>query len=301
MTRKEIFSILALIGLTVASFFSTVLTFISPLPIAYAFRRFNKAVAGIVVVASLVLVSLTFGFAYGIGFLLITVSMGVVLGSQLMGPEKRSVKVLVYRTMTYTFGIYIIIGIILLAAMDTGTYSSIMKDVGGQIDILYSNVSNEASVMGLSGKFYTGKEEIKEYFINNIFSFVAIAMIAMVVINSFFISGIFPDILDRKELLMWKVPSWYIWILLFSGFFMVLSFKGSAAVVAENIFRIILLPYFFQGIAVVAFYLNKKNYPSFLRIMIIVFMAMFFVIPSTLVGFIDYWLNFRKPTKTEDA
>jgi len=73
--------------------------------------------------------------------------------------------------------------------------------------------------------------------------------------------------------------------------------KGSVLLVFENIFRISLFPYFYQGVAITAFYLARKKLPAFFYVMVIVAVSTFLILPSTVIGFIDHWINFRKPRK----
>jgi hypothetical protein len=301
LKKKELYIIISLIGLSIASFFSTLLTFVSPLPVAFAFRKFKVKMGFIVLTLSFAGVAAVGGIAYAIGFLLIAGTVGVVAGLQLSkAKEKINTVQFMYRTLGYAVVIFLITGSIFTVGLERGSTSDISAEIGNQIDSVYKNAPKELSVMGLSGKKYSGKSEIKEYLLSNMYSFIIVALIVMVVINVFFMTGLFPDVLDRQELFKWRVPSWYIWIMLAAGFSLVLSY-GGRAVVQENIFRVVLLPYFFQGLAIVAFYLQKKQFPGFLRIVIIVTLSVFMVIPSTVVGFVDHWLNFRKPKKIKST
>jgi uncharacterized protein YybS (DUF2232 family) len=54
--------------------------------------------------------------------------------------------------------------------------------------------------------------------------------------------------------------------------------------------------YFFQGIAIISFYFEKKRFPRLLRIVLYSLIALQQVVLLVVVGlgFFDMWLNFRK-------
>jgi uncharacterized protein YybS (DUF2232 family) len=54
--------------------------------------------------------------------------------------------------------------------------------------------------------------------------------------------------------------------------------------------------YFFQGIAIVSFYFEKKKLPRVLRFVLYSFIALQQIILLVVIGlgFFDIWLNFRK-------
>ena len=93
----------------------------------------------------------------------------------------------------------------------------------------------------------------------------------------------------------WKTPDALVWgvvasalmLLVPGGFFKVLGLNGMI------VFTII---YFFQGIAILSFYFEKKKIPLAVRVllygMVVIQQIFIFVIAG--IGFFDVWLNFRK-------
>jgi uncharacterized protein YybS (DUF2232 family) len=59
---------------------------------------------------------------------------------------------------------------------------------------------------------------------------------------------------------------------------------------------ILMTIYFFQGIAIISFYFEKKRFPRLLRIVLYSLIALQQVVLLVVVGlgFFDMWLNFRK-------
>ena len=54
--------------------------------------------------------------------------------------------------------------------------------------------------------------------------------------------------------------------------------------------------YFFQGIAIVSFYFNKKQFPRVIRIFLYTLIAIQQLVLLAVIGlgFFDMWFNFRK-------
>jgi uncharacterized protein YybS (DUF2232 family) len=57
--------------------------------------------------------------------------------------------------------------------------------------------------------------------------------------------------------------------------------------------------YFFQGIAIVSFYFNKKKFPRMIRIFLYTLVAVQQLVLLAVIGlgFFDMWFNFRKLAK----
>jgi uncharacterized protein YybS (DUF2232 family) len=106
---------------------------------------------------------------------------------------------------------------------------------------------------------------------------------------------------DFGRLNLWKAPDFLVWGVIGSG--IILLFPDNAfRMVGVNGLIILMTVYFFGGIAIVSYYLEKKRLPLFFRVCIYSFIALqqiaFFLVIG--IGFFDMWLNFRKlETKKE--
>jgi uncharacterized protein YybS (DUF2232 family) len=60
--------------------------------------------------------------------------------------------------------------------------------------------------------------------------------------------------------------------------------------------------YFFQGIAIVSFYVEKKQFPRLLRVMLygLIAMQQLLLLLVIAVGFFDTWIDFRRERKVEN-
>ncbi|MBI3018897.1 MAG: DUF2232 domain-containing protein, partial [Deltaproteobacteria bacterium] len=72
--------------------------------------------------------------------------------------------------------------------------------------------------------------------------------------------------LGREDLTKWKAPDHLIWLFIASFFFHEITVPVVTPV-ARNIFTILLIIYFLQGVAIAAFYFSHKNYSSFQKVL----------------------------------
>ncbi|MBU0987553.1 MAG: YybS family protein [Proteobacteria bacterium] len=97
------------------------------------------------------------------------------------------------------------------------------------------------------------------------------------------------------SLKLWKAPEYLVWGVIGSGILLVLPHK-LLKIIGLNVLLILLTIYFFQGIAIVSFYFEKKQFPRILRVFLYSLIALQQVILLVVIGFgfFDIWLNFRK-------
>ncbi len=98
-----------------------------------------------------------------------------------------------------------------------------------------------------------------------------------------------------EDLRKWSAPDYLIWLLISSGIILLIPVKSINAI-GLNMLIVTLLIYFFQGMAIVFFYMKKKTFPFFLKVFIYVIiliqpLLLFFVI---FLGIFDLWIDFRK-------
>jgi uncharacterized protein YybS (DUF2232 family) len=98
----------------------------------------------------------------------------------------------------------------------------------------------------------------------------------------------------------WKAPEILVWFVIGCGILLIFSGSGLRLLSISGIL-ILMTVYFFQGIAIVSFYFEKKRFPRFLKIFMYSIIAvqqilLFFIIG---LGFFDMWMNFRKLEQKE--
>jgi len=100
---------------------------------------------------------------------------------------------------------------------------------------------------------------------------------------------------DFGSLKLWKAPEFMVWIFIGCGVTLILP-DNSFKILGLNGLIILMTIYFFQGIAIVSFYFEKKNVPRIFRIFLYSVLALQQLVLLSVIGlgFFDMWLNFRK-------
>ena len=93
----------------------------------------------------------------------------------------------------------------------------------------------------------------------------------------------------------WKAPDALVWGVIAAGVLLLVP-DFFARIVGLNGLLVFMVVYFFQGIAIVAFYFGKKQVPRVARILFYAIIGLQQVIMLAVigVGFFDTWFNFRK-------
>jgi len=106
---------------------------------------------------------------------------------------------------------------------------------------------------------------------------------------------------DFGSLSEWKAPESLIWFAILAGFLIVLPHKG-LKLFGINGLIIMLVIYFFQGIAIVSFYFDKKGFPKILRGILygLIALQQFVLLLVIAAGFLDLWIDFRRLKKGVD-
>lgn len=94
----------------------------------------------------------------------------------------------------------------------------------------------------------------------------------------------------------WRLPSGLIWVLIVAGFTLLVP-VNAISLIGRNLLVVLLPLYFFQGMAVVTSFLQKKSYPPLVKGLIYLLLLILNPLPIiiTCVGVFDLWINFRRP------
>jgi len=100
---------------------------------------------------------------------------------------------------------------------------------------------------------------------------------------------------DFGRLNLWKAPDVLVWGVIGGGIALLIP-VSVLRMAGANVLIVLMTVYFFSGIAIVSYYLEKKRFPLFFRVCVYSFIALqqivFFLVIG--IGFFDTWLNFRK-------
>jgi len=93
----------------------------------------------------------------------------------------------------------------------------------------------------------------------------------------------------------WQAPQWVIWAFIFSGFSMFAPMEA-VSLVARNLFLVFLVCYFFQGLAIVSYFLERFNLPRGLRLAsyLLIGVQQFVAGAVLALGVFDLWGDFRR-------
>jgi len=110
---------------------------------------------------------------------------------------------------------------------------------------------------------------------------------------------LYPDFGPLNE---WKAPDHLVWGAIGCGLVLLLPNSG-IKLIGINGLLILMAVYFFQGIAIVSFFFEKKQFPRMLRFFIYSLVAVQQIMLLLVIGlgFFDMWLNFRKLSENKSS
>jgi uncharacterized protein YybS (DUF2232 family) len=100
---------------------------------------------------------------------------------------------------------------------------------------------------------------------------------------------------DFGALNRWKAPEQLVWAAIGCGILLLLPVRG-VKMIGMNGVIVLMMVYFFQGIAIVSYFFEKKKLPFGLRFFLYSLIAVQQLLVLVVIGcgFFDLWLNFRK-------
>lgn len=269
-----------------------------PLPtLFYRSKLGRKSGAVIPIIATIIMVLLLGGISIDILFFFELLLLGFVLS------ELLELELSIEKTMIYACGAVVVTGMVCLLfysnIANKGIYALVSEYVDENLKLTLSLYDN----MGI-------KQENIQMISNSLESikYVLIRIIpAIVVASTLFVSWtnlllakplfkhqnlFYPDFGSLK---LWKAPELLVWGIISFGLLLLFPYKP-VKVLGLNGLLILITVYFFQGIAIVSFYFEKKNLPRLLRFFLYSLIAVQQIVLLVVIGigFFDMWLNFRK-------
>jgi len=144
-------------------------------------------------------------------------------------------------------------------------------------------------------------EDFKTVLVRIFPAIITVSVIAIVWINTIIARPLFRlfklDISwgSNIRLDLWSAPEWLIWCLIVFGFGIFLG-DGWIISLFLNGIIIISLVYFFNGMSIILFYLNKYNISSVARVIVFMLIGIQQLLMAliALAGIFDQWFDFRK-------
>ncbi len=269
-----------------------------PLPIFFYRLKFGRTTGAIVFAASIIVMIVMVGtISIDIFFFIELLLFGLVLG------ELIEFNLSIEKTILYACALVLSAGVFGLLF-----YSNISN--AGIIALISEYVANNLKLtIALYEEMGLPEENIR-IFSNSLenIQYVLLRIIpAMVVASSFFLAwatlliakpilkarGLFYP--DFGPLNLWKVPDSFVWGAICCGLMLILPERG-IKMVGLNGLIILMTIYFFQGMAIVSFFFEKKRFSPILKFFLYSLIAIQQVIALIIIclGFSDIWLNYRK-------
>ncbi len=274
---------------------------IIPLPILFYRLKLGRTIGVLIpIISGLMLFILIGGISPDILFFVELLVIGFILGELIESNQS------IEKTILYTTGAVLISGLTGLTVYSTLSGDSIYAVVSAYVTknleltmVLYQNMGMSDENIALIDRFLL---EIRPFIVQII--------PAMVTASTLFVA--WTNLLIARPLLksrslscpdfgplnMWKAPESLVWAVIGCGLALFIP-VAIISTVGKNGLLILMTVYFFQGIAIVAYYFEKKRFPRMVRFFLYTLIALQHLILLAVIGlgFFDMWINFRRPGK----
>ena len=269
-----------------------------PLPILFYRSKVGRKTGIIVYILSIIMMIVITGrISLDIFFFVELLLLGFVLS------ELIEMRLSIEKTISYACASVLIAGIIILFfysnLSNTGIYTLVSEYISRNLDLTVAMYES----MGVSDEsihVISNSMEKLQYILIRIIPAMLISLILFVSWLSLLIAkpmlkakNIFSP--DFGSLKLWQAPEFMVWIFIGCGATLILS-DNTFKILGLNGLIVLMTIYFFQGIAIVSFYFEKKNVPRIFRIFLYSVLALQQLVLLSVIGlgFFDMWLNFRK-------
>ncbi|MGZ3657461.1 MAG: DUF2232 domain-containing protein [Bdellovibrionota bacterium] len=104
--------------------------------------------------------------------------------------------------------------------------------------------------------------------------------------------------IGRDFLRRWRTSDWFIWPALLTGLFLLVDVPP-LTIVAKNLTYPILLIYFFQGMSILAYFLDSLRLRGPIRVIYYGTAILFLPLMVVSFGFFDFWIRFRSRSRLQ--
>jgi len=272
-----------------------------PLPTLYYRIKLGRTTSVIIPVLGFIIMAVVMSsFTIDVVFFAELLLVGVILG------ELLEFRFPIDKTVLYACGLVLMSGIVSLfiysSVSGKNLFSILSQYVAHNIELslaLYQSLGMpEESLQLIRGSL--GKIQ---YILVRIIPALTIASTLLVIwinilVSKALLKGRFRFHPDYDKLNQWQAPDLLVWAVIGCGLLML--FPASAAkLFGLNVLLISMTIYFFQGMAIVSFFFEKKQVPRFLKILLygLIALQQLVLIAVIGIGLFDMWFDFRKLKK----
>lgn len=276
-----------------------------PLPVIFYRIKLGRKTGTIIPVMAIIVMSVIVGaVTFDMLFFYELILLGFVLSECIGG------KLSVEKTILYSVGAVLAAGTAALVVysnlISIGLFTLVSDYIAKSLDMtlqLYQSMGiPEETIQAMSGPM----ETFQYYLIRLLPAMIISLMLFIAWMNLLLVrsllkkKNIFSP--DFGSLNRWKAPEPLVWGAITCGLMLLIPLS-QLKIIGFNGLIILMTIYFFQGIAVVSFFLTKKQSPRLLKIIIYAFIALQHMMLLLVIGlgFFDTWLNFRKLDLKEDS
>ena len=289
------------VSIPIIGFFALLLL---PQPFIFYRLKLGRKQSIVIMGAALLVLFLILGQFYAdVMFLLGMMGLGIFMGEFIERGHRAE------EVIGYACGAILSAGLILLlvyaAGLDMGVREFAADYIGRNLEKtieLYEKIGmSEAAIQTL---------ERSKGQITGVLLRLSPALTAMGLLFAGWINLLFGRLLLRwqggielfEALNRWRAPEWLVWAVI-AGIALILVPGSVARFFGANALVVLMLVYFFQGIAVVAFYFEKKQVPKPFRLLVYAFIGIqqILLLLVVAIGFCDVWANFRRLQSPPDA
>ncbi len=281
--------------LPIIGLFCTVLI---PLPVFFFRAKLGRAVGAAVPALSLLVTTAIIGrLAMDSLFLVELLIIGFVLG------ELIEMNISIERTMVYTCGAVVstsLAGLLIVSSLTGQSLLSLVSDyIRKNLELsmaLYRDMGVSEEALQLLAHSLNKLQEVLLGITPAlvIISTLITAWVVLLLAKPLFLrKGLFFP--EHGNLNRWKAPEFLVWAVIGSAVMLLIP-HSFLRTVGLNGLMISLTVYFFQGMAIVSFFFEKKHLPRLLRIFLysLIFFQQIVLLVVVGLGFFDIWVNFRK-------
>ncbi len=289
-------TLLCLLGASWIGPFGSFLNLLTPVAAAYVSMRFGlRAGIVIVVVTSALLQQLATTYT-------LAAYIGIFGAGSLLLPAFLRRRIPWDRSVLYaTAGAAIVTVVMILAAVAaTETSLHVLLDQMVQTEVqqamqIYQDTGfNEAQLQEMQQVV----DGMAGFIRQNFYGLYGVSLLFIQVLSLLLLQGFRKNSyrISGPPFSQWRVPAPLIWLLIATGFSLLIP-VDSVALVGRNILIVLLPLYFLQGMAVVNSFLQKKPYPPLAKGLIYLLLLILNPLPIiiTCAGVFDLWIDFRRP------
>jgi uncharacterized protein YybS (DUF2232 family) len=298
--------VLALSLLSPLFYLSLFFAILAPLPLLYLHQGTNDTALGrrlalIATFLGILLISVIRGPWASTGFLVFAAFPAWILGESFLRRVKAERAV--FYTMTGLLLVTGLLGLLFILSVNPGDLHELIKSAQDQVILFVDSVlKNQPSLSQES------RDELKRIlenprlvlvelpglFLGSILLLSALPAIAMIRWNP---KGFLARTgYSRDTLRSFRTPDWLVWPALFSVALLIFEVP-KATPIAQNLLKPLILIYFFQGMSILAFFLDSLRLRGTFRILLYGFALMFLTPMVVSFGFFDLWFDFRERVK----